>query len=1012
LKAHRAGAYDSAQSLGERALEIRRTLLGPDHPELAASLNSLGVIWTSKDDYERAETLYQRALAINEKAFGNDHPAVADVLDNLAKNQNAKGNFADAERVAQQAHGIRTKKLGADHFLVAASLGTLGDIYAEKGDLLSKAEVASDQALETAKKAYGPDDLAYTDFVSRVARVQTQRGNYARAEQLHTQNLQARERIAGKDSLPAAESLSLLAFLYLKKGDNDIKSEQLYLQSLAIKEKILGPHHLQVANMLNNMGLLSYRRRDYSTAEDRHTRSLQIKEKTVGPSHLLVAYSLNNLGLVYWRKKDYPKAAAFFQRTLELCEKVYGPEAPEVAPSLGNLGIIAKESGDYESAERYYERSLAIQEKAYGKEHPEVRVVLESLGILYRDRRDYARAEPMFLRTLAITETSLGLDHPNVARHLQNLARLYTAKEDIANARLHWQRVRAIEEKNLPLNLAVGSERQKLAYFDPFASTLEKIISFQIHQDAGSGDARDLVATTLLQRKGRVLDVMADSLGALRNRSSAEGRARLDQLNEVTSQLAALVLGGPQRLSAAEHQQRIRTLTEQRETLENEVSQRSAGYYERTDAVSLATVKAAIPADAALAEFVVYRPFDPKAAVESPKSYGDPRYVAYILSRQGEVRWKDLGRASEIDNAVEAMREALRDPRRRDTKQLARVVDEKIMQPIRALTGDATRLLLSPDGQLALIPFEALVDEHGRYLVERYSVSYLSVGRDLLRMQVPRASKSASLVIADPLFGEQGVTKMAAADRTKSETSAGEVRRSVTTGADLSSIYFAPLMGTRHEARSIQSVFPEMRVFTGLHASEPALKQLEAPRILHIATHGFFLEDGPAGPTSGPPSAPASGTRAVHASARIENPLLRSGLALSGANLNQGGTDDGILTALEAAHLNLWGTKLVILSACDTGVGVVKNGEGVYGLRRSMFLAGAETLVMSLWPVSDYVTREMMTAYYKGLKRGLGRGEALRQVQLSMLKRKSREHPFHWASFIQSGEWANLDGQR
>jgi CHAT domain-containing protein len=144
----------------------------------------------------------------------------------------------------------------------------------------------------------------------------------------------------------------------------------------------------------------------------------------------------------------------------------------------------------------------------------------------------------------------------------------------------------------------------------------------------------------------------------------------------------------------------------------------------------------------------------------------------------------------------------------------------------------------------------------------------------------------------------------------------------------------------------------------------------------------------------------------------MEDALLRSGLALAGANSNKDTGEDGILTALEASNLNLWGTKLVTLSACDTGIGEVKNGEGVYGLRRAFFLAGTESLVMSLWPVSDYVTRELMTEYYAGLKKGLGRGEALRQAQLDMLKRGGRQHPFYWGSFIQAGEWANLDGQR
>jgi CHAT domain-containing protein len=143
-----------------------------------------------------------------------------------------------------------------------------------------------------------------------------------------------------------------------------------------------------------------------------------------------------------------------------------------------------------------------------------------------------------------------------------------------------------------------------------------------------------------------------------------------------------------------------------------------------------------------------------------------------------------------------------------------------------------------------------------------------------------------------------------------------------------------------------------------------------------------------------------------------ENPLLRSGLAFAGANLRNGKDDDGILTALEATGLNLWGTKLVVLSACDTGVGEVRTGEGVYGLRRAFTLAGAEALVMSLWPISDFTTRTLMTSYYQNLKQGMGRGEALRQVQLAMLKKNPNLHPFYWANFIQSGDWGNLEGGR
>jgi CHAT domain-containing protein len=273
-------------------------------------------------------------------------------------------------------------------------------------------------------------------------------------------------------------------------------------------------------------------------------------------------------------------------------------------------------------------------------------------------------------------------------------------------------------------------------------------------------------------------------------------------------------------------------------------------------------------------------------------------------------------------------------------------------------------------------------------------------------MLTPRPPATRAVVFADPAFGEPAdqVANGGAA------TAAGSKlrRRSITVGPGPSAIYFAPLAGTATEAQRIHALFPDVEVKSGADATERALKAVEAPRILHLATHGFFLQDTDAAEAK--PS--IAGTRAVSATPRIENPLLRAGLAFSGANLPRSGSDDGILTALEAANLNLWGTKLVTLSACDTGIGVVRNGEGVYGLRRAFFLAGAESLVMSLWPVSDLVSREMMTGYYAGLKSGLGRGAALRRVQLQMMKRKGRSHPFYWASFIQAGEWANLDGRR
>ena len=261
-----------------------------------------------------------------------------------------------------------------------------------------------------------------------------------------------------------------------------------------------------------------------------------------------------------------------------------------------------------------------------------------------------------------------------------------------------------------------------------------------------------------------------------------------------------------------------------------------------------------------------------------------------------------------------------------------------------------------------------------------------------------RDSKSPAVVIADPAFGEPSLidSRTTAKDRS---------RRNRRLHVDYSRPFFGPLPGVADEVRTLRELMPQARFLTKAQATKAAVEKLSGPSILHIATHGFFR--AVAGPAVTPALPYARRTYTPNpVSAGEDNPLLRSGLALAGANQS----NDGILTALEASELNLWGTKLVTLSACDTGLGEVKDGEGVYGLRRALVLAGAESQMMSLWPVSDRSTRDLIAGYYKSLLNGAGRSQALRQVQLQMLQEKA--HPYYWASFIQAGEWANLEGRR
>ncbi|MGB6013211.1 MAG: CHAT domain-containing protein, partial [Nodosilinea sp.] len=296
---------------------------------------------------------------------------------------------------------------------------------------------------------------------------------------------------------------------------------------------------------------------------------------------------------------------------------------------------------------------------------------------------------------------------------------------------------------------------------------------------------------------------------------------------------------------------------------------------------------------------------------------------------------------------------------------------------------------------LNLVPFAALVDEQNRYLVETYTLTHLTSGRDLLRMQSQAPNQQPPVILADPNFDTAdatGVMQVASASR-------GEAR-----SADMSNLRFGRLEGSAQEVAAIRPLLGEDAVvLTEARATENALKQVQGPNILHLATHGFFLENMQVPlPNMGIGELP-------QLSIRIENPLLRSGLALAGFNQRESDGEDGVLTALEVAGLNLRGTRLVVLSACETGLGDIADGEGVYGLRRAFVMAGAESQLMSLWQVSDRGTADLMQQYYERLSQGEGRSEALRQVQLTALENSAYRHPYHWAAFFFSGQWTPMD---
>ena len=993
------GKYDEALPLVERALAIREHALSPDHAMVAESLHDLAVLYIDKGNYAVAGPLIQRALTIREESLGAEHPVVAESLNILGVVFYSKGEYATAESLVRRSLSISETVLGANHADVATALGSLGKLYVAKGEY-ARAEPLFQRALAIQEQALRADDPLTAATVGNLAALNYYTGNYSHSEALYQRAIGMWEKTEPNHP-NVAKTLHNLAALYDRQRDY-AKAEPLYQRALTMWEKALGPVHPDLAQGINNLADLYARKGDYAQAEPLYRRALTIRETTLGPNHPRIAWSLSTLASLLDDQSKDAEAESLYWRALSIQEKALGADHPDIASTLRNLGKYFADRGESDKAEPLYRRARTILEKALGPDHPDVAQVLNHLADLYNKERDYAKAEPLYRRALETGEQSVGPTHPDVALSLKGLAAVYQAKGDLPQALAFLSRYNDVRERNLEHNLPLGSERQKLGYLKLFSEDTDQALS--LHAQLAPRDTRALrlAFTTLLRRKGRGLDAMSDNIAALRGRAGAPDQALFKDLSDARSRLATLTLRGPDKTNTTSYPSQLEQLDKEVDRLEAEVSTRSAEFRAQSHPITLAAVQSAVLPGAALVEFARYRLNDVTAAKQR-----QPRYAAYVLASEGEAQWIDLGDAAGIDSAIEAWRLALRDPERTDVRQLARAADAKLMQPVRTLLGSSQHLLISPDGPLNLVPFAALVDELNRYLVERFTITYVTSGRDLLRLQVARASKSLPVIVADPAFGEPAMVADSGAK------------------VDYSQIFFGPLPGVSAEVRALEELLPKAAFFTKDQATEAILKRVSGPSILHIATHGFFLQDqrSASDPSTSSGASRAKSrddhnretaersdeTRLGKFAAHVENPLLRSGLALAGANRGSSGTEDGLLTALEAAGLDLWGTKLVVLSACDTGVGEVKNGDGVYGLRRALVLAGAESQMMSLWPVSDRGTRDLMVGYYQLLMGGQGRGEALRQVQLQMLLGKPHAHPYYWAGFILSGQWATLE---
>ena len=968
-------AYAKAEPLYQQALKIRETVLGPEHPGTAANLNNLAALYYQIGAYAKAEPLFERALQIREKVLGPEHPDTATTLNNLGELYQAIGEYPKAEPILREALRIRQKVHGPEHPTTAGSLNNLALLYDAKGEY-AKAEPLYQQALRIFNKVLGPEHPLTVTTLNNLAGLYQITGDFAKAEAYYQEVLKTRQKVLGPEHPDTAVTLDNLAELYQAMGDYS-KAGPLFQQANQIFRKVLGPEHPNTATTLSDLAVFYEDIGDYAQAEPLFQQALQIREKVFGPAHRQTAVALGNLGLLYARMGDYAKAEPLCEQALKITQKVLGPEHPDNLTSLNNLAELWEHTGDYTKAEPLLEQILQITQKTFGPEHPDTALSLSNLALLFYEKGEYGKAEPLLERVLAIRLKVLGPEDLHTAASFENLAftnfelgRTEKTKSfALLSAKAHLASLSNV--------LSFASEQERLAYLDK----IQPYALFAILE----GTEADMAAT-VLRYKGVVLDsIVEDRLLAEANQAG-ELKNLVTQLNLDKKELGQLLLQ-PKVTNQAGG--RIDELQADAERIEGLLAQHVAGLGQARHAlaVTLEQVQAEIPDDAALVEYLRYRHY-------IGKNQWEPRYGAVVLLSKGDPFWIPIGRANEIDHLVRRYGTLVRgSPQKNELAANLQALCKTLWAPIGQMLPDQTkRLIISPDGELNFVSFATLLTTDKQFLAQRYDLQYAASGRDLLRAPKPSTAKEVVL-FANPDFKMTQTVMLAETDNSTADK--GSVRGSEK--RDVEDWSFEDLAGTQKESNQLINKFNHWGWkaigFTRKAATKTALLNIHSPYILHLATHGFFAKGDPTQDRPDP-GAVLNDQQSVTKSKFFKNPMHRSGLALAGAETTIEAwkndevprvENDGILTAEDVSALDLRGTWLVTLSACDTGSGEARAGEGVMGLRRGFIQAGAQNLLMTLWPISDEVTVQIMSDFYDAAHESGNAPGALAKVQRDWL---------------------------
>ncbi len=934
-----------------------------------ANLNhNLGFCLLETENYIGAKFYLQTALEQRYSLSGKkraDHAKTSQLLGDLSLKigdfDRAFSYLSDAQKTISSEVGVQTDQ-NVD------ALISIGQYYESTGNYL-QAHHEFDKALQISREIHHELSPEFANVINHIGRIFIRNNELDLADKYLTQANSIYKDLGDEFAIEYVESLENLALLFEERG-NFAQAEKLLLDIESEKRQISDLPEELLLETLNDLGILYLTLNNVVRSKKYFEEVKTLSEKQLGVQHKYYATAINNLAAIAKREEDYIYAQSLLKDAILIYEKIYGKNHPQTSNALNNLASVERLLGNYLDSEVHYKEVLQIDKLIYGENHPVYATGISNLGILYSTMGRSAVAGQCYMMSKDIRESVLGINHPSYARSVENLG-------------LHYYSLNKFEQAERYLKEAIDIQIGQISSIFPSFTEQERAIFYQtIREDI---ERYTFIAYQLLDERPELIQVIMDHHIATKGIlfSSAERIRNLilssqnnslireyQDWSDATLRLAGFYQMGDERLGKLGID--IRKEEEKIEQMEKSLMLGSDIFSELFDSkvIGWEDIRNALETDQALVEVVRFREFSNQ--VDKPSQlfgFTDKVHYMFIILKSDSFENPDY---VILDNgaALETKGFSLYANSLKYESEL-RTSYLNYWEPIDEKLSDIDNLILSPDGVYYKMNPNILKFSRSKYLIDKYNVTYITRSKDLLSQKTAITTNPSAVLIGNPDFGTINV----------------ESRFSV-----------PDLPGAQKEVEDISAMLSangwEVKSLLQRKASEASVKAVFQPTILHMATHGFFSDSDPiiAKITPG------------------NSPMFKSGLFLRGVldayqnysnGIYQDPQDDGILSSFDAMSLNLLGTRLVVLSACETSLGDIEVGEGVYGLQRAMITAGAENLITSMTKVDDYATQLLMKYFYEQFLETDDVKKSFRDAQLKL--REKYPDPKVWGAFLLTG---------